>query len=75
MSSADTLLLEQVRGCIEISRACIAYDRDKRPDPGRILEMLLETDEAVVATVKSEDYWSIGSLLKFGLGRITILSP
>ncbi|XP_039853417.1 uncharacterized protein LOC120711821 isoform X3 [Panicum virgatum] len=43
-SSADLILLEQVRVCAEISRACTAYDPDKRPDTGRIIEMLLETE-------------------------------
>jgi len=43
-SSADLILLEQVRVCAEISRACTADDPDERPDTGRIIEMLLETE-------------------------------
>jgi len=37
------ILLEQVRLCAEISRACRADDPDERPDTGRIIEILLET--------------------------------
>jgi len=37
------ILLDQVRVCAEISRACRAADPDERPDMGRIIEMLLET--------------------------------
>ncbi|PAN34214.1 hypothetical protein PAHAL_6G075500 [Panicum hallii] len=43
-SSADLILLEQVRVCAEIRRACRADDPDKRPDTGRIIEMLPETE-------------------------------
>jgi len=43
-SSADLILLEQVRVCAEIRRACTPHDPDERPDTGRIIEMLLETE-------------------------------
>ncbi|XP_039853418.1 probable serine/threonine-protein kinase PBL11 [Panicum virgatum] len=43
-SSADLILLEQVRVCAEISRACRADDPDEWPDTGRIIKMLLETE-------------------------------
>ena len=44
MSSADMVLLEQVRVCAEISSACIGDDPDKRPDMRRIIEMLDEAE-------------------------------
>jgi len=44
MSSADMVLLEQVRVWAEISSACIGDDPDKRPDMRRIIEMLDEAE-------------------------------
>ncbi|XP_039817377.1 protein SUPPRESSOR OF NPR1-1 CONSTITUTIVE 4-like isoform X2 [Panicum virgatum] len=49
MSSADMVLLEQVRVCAEISSACIGDDPDKRPDMRRIIEMLDEAENNVDA--------------------------
>jgi len=71
-SSADLTLLEQVRVCAEISRACTADDPDERPDTGRIIEMLLETETDGAGTL----YWELNvmeCILK-GTKKPTILS-
>jgi len=55
-SLEDTILLEQVRVCAEISEACINGDPAKRPDTWRIIKMLVETetDDGAVAEMDKD---------------------
>ena len=55
-SLEDTILLEQVRVCAEISEACINGDPAKRPDTWRIIKMLVETetDDGALAVIDKD---------------------